>query len=85
MWTIYSDLRNAKFILEKESTLVEIPYSSIDLLGFESSQEHEDPIGLLSEPDSLTLVFEGVEYEIPSYGELDNDTREILLEWFSPT
>lgn len=85
MWEIEANLDNYTFELTKGSAKVVVPFQDLELEGFESSQEHEDPVGDLSEPESLTLVFEGENYQIPAYSDLEDNTSFFILEWYSPT
>ena len=65
--------------------IVKIPTQSIRVIGLESSQEHEDPMGDLMGLESIRLEYEGIEYDLGPYAALDNDVSEVLLEWYSPT
>jgi hypothetical protein len=65
------------------------PLQDVRIKGLESSQEHEDPIGLLEDLDTVVLeVYLDDEYQffdVGPYDELDQDVADQLLEWLSPT
>jgi hypothetical protein len=65
--------------------IVKVPTQSIRIIGLESSQDHEDPMGDLMGLESIRLEYEGIEYDLGPYAALDNDVSETLLEWYSPT
>lgn len=64
---------------------VSIPRQSISVKGLESSQSHEDPEALLWALDSVVLEYQGVEYDLGHWSDIDSDTSEVLLEWLSPS
>lgn len=66
-----------------------VPLQDVRLRDLESSQDHEDPTGLLEDLDTVVLeVYLDDEYQffdVGPYSALDQDVADQLLEWLSPT
>jgi hypothetical protein len=70
-------------VLTHGSEEVWVPMQSIDLNGKRPSQDnnHRDFMARRR----LVMYYEGSEYLIGAYFDLDSDVAEVLLEWCCPT
>lgn len=64
---------------------VAIPRQEMNVKGLRSSQENDNPRHILAALGVITLVYQGVEYPLGAWKDIDEDTRFMLAEWLSPT